>query len=114
MKRGSSMDKARASGECKLGLPIFAEPGLSRILIEHGDGRWSNCLVRRSITEKFPQRPVEAECTFTMEDLIDTACKAFTSDPSIRDDREAGKKLAAGILMFATALGIIIDKPEAP
>ena len=106
------MDKARASGECKLGLPIFGEPSLSRILIEHGDGRWSNCLVRHALTEKFPNRPVEAECTFTMEDVIGTACKAFSSDPSIKDDREAGKKLAAAVLMFATALGIIIDKTE--
>ncbi|EJB02922.1 hypothetical protein Rleg9DRAFT_1737 [Rhizobium leguminosarum bv. trifolii WSM597] len=104
------MDKNRASGECKFGLPIFAEPGLSRILIEHGDGRWSICLVRPAVTQQFPNRPVEADCTFTMDSVIETACKAFSSDPSIKDDRESGRKLAAAVIMFSMALGILDER----
>ncbi|MBX5253360.1 hypothetical protein HJC03_23610 [Rhizobium sp. NLR4b] len=107
------MAKDPVPGSSLLGLPIVAEPGLSRVLIEHGDGRWSTCLVRKSIAEQFPNRPVDAECTFTMDSVVDTARKAFSSDPAIADDKHAGRKLAAAVLMFSMALGILNEKEEA-
>jgi len=107
------MAKGTVPGESLLGLQILGEPGLSRILVEHGDGRWSTCLIRDAVKEKFPNRPVDAECTFTMDSVVETARKAFSSDPAIAEDKHAGRKLAAAVLMFSMAMGIINDKEEA-
>ncbi len=95
------------SGESLLGLPIVGSEGLSRVLVEHGDGRWSAALVRKSIREQFPDRPVDPEFTFTIENVIDLAQKAFSGDPAIADDRFAGRKLAAAVLMFSLAAGLV-------
>ncbi|KQS95359.1 hypothetical protein [Rhizobium sp. Leaf386] len=96
----------KVSGESLFGLPVAHETGLSRLLIEHGDGRWSLALVRDAVVKEFPDRPVWSECTFTMDDALETARLAFSSDPTIRDDKFAGKKLAAALLMFAHAMGL--------
>lgn len=95
------------SGESLLGLPIVGSEGLSRVLVEHGDGRWSAALVRKSIREQFPDRPIDPEFTFTIENVIDLAQKAFSGDPAIADDRFAGRKLAAAVLMFSLAAGLV-------
>lgn len=95
-----------ATGESLFGLPIANEPGLHRVLVEHGDGRWSTCVIRKALKDAFPDRPVDSECTFTVEDALETARLAFSSDPSIRDDKNAGKKLAATVLMLAHAIGL--------
>lgn len=97
---------AKAPGESLFGLPVTNEPGLSRLLIEHGDGRWSLALVRDAVVKEFPERPIWSECTFTMDEVLETARLAFSSDPTIRDDKNAGKKIAAGLLMFAHAVGL--------
>jgi hypothetical protein len=104
----------RASGESLFGLPVAHEPGLSRILVEHGDGTWSLALIRDSLVKEFPDRPIWAECTFTMDEAIETARLAFSSDPIIRDDKNAGKKLAAAVLMFAQATGMIPKEEAKP
>lgn len=101
------MSNNATSGNSRFGLPIVTADGIARVLVEHGDGRWSLCLINEALKEKFPDRPVEAECTFTMDDLVQTACMAFSGDPKIAEDRHAGRKLAAGVLMFATACKII-------
>jgi len=98
------------SVESLFGLPIATEDGLSRILVEHGDGRFSTCLVRKALKEKFPDRPVDAEFTFTMDEAIGLACRAFASDPSIASDRHAGRKLAAALLLFAKATGMVLGE----
>lgn len=100
----------RVSGESLFGLPIATEDGLSRVLVEHDDGRWSACLVRKALRDKYPDRPVDAEFTFTMDEAVGLACKAFSSDPSIADDRHAGRKLAAALLLFAKATGLVLGE----
>ena len=102
------------SGESLFGLPIATQDGLSRILVEHGDGRWSICLVRKALKEQFPNRPVDAECSFSLEELVETACTAFSSDPKIADDKHAGRKLAAGVLMLARAMGLTNTEEKQP
>jgi hypothetical protein len=101
------MKREHAQGESKFGLEVVGSDSLVRALMEHGNGRWSICTFNKRVHEAFKTRPIEAECTFDMQQLIDTACLAFSSSPEIKDDRNAGKKLAAGVLMFATALGIV-------
>lgn len=100
----------QVSADSLFGLPIKTEEGLARILVEHGDGQFSACLVRKALKEKFPERPVDAEFTFTIEEAVGIACKAFSSDPSIADDRHAGKKLAAALLLFAKATGLVLGE----
>lgn len=107
------MAKTTAPGKSIFGLPVATEPGLTRILVEHGDGQWSICLVRQAIVQQFPDRPVEAQCTFSMDNAVEIACKAFASDPSIRDDPDSGRKLAAAVIMFSMALGILDSKEKA-
>lgn len=102
-----------APGETILGLNIAGDANLSRVLVEHGDGRWSLCVVRDKLVKDYPKRPVEAECTFTIADILETARQAFISDPAIQHDRFAGKKLAAGVLMFSQACGLIDAQEKA-
>lgn len=102
------------SGESLFGLPIVTQEGLSRILVEHGDGRWSICLVRKALKDEFPDRPVDAECTFNLDELVEIACTAFSSNPKIADDKHAGRKLAAGVLMFARAMGLTNTEERQP
>lgn len=87
-------------------LSVAGDSDLSRAVVEHGDGRWSLCLVRERLVKEFPKRPIEAECTFTIPDVLETARQAFTGDPAIQHDRFAGKKLAAAVLIFAQACGL--------
>lgn len=94
-------------GEVAFSYPIETEPGLARCLWEHKDGNWSIVTFRPKVVEAAKTKPLDPECTFDMEELIRTATMAFTGSPSIRDDKNAGKKLAAGVLMFAAALGIL-------
>lgn len=101
------MTKPTVDGECKFAYPIFASESLVRAFYEHGDGRWSVCTVNRKVAESFKNKPVDPEFTFDMEEVIKVATMAFTGHPEIRDDRNAGKKLAAGVLMFAAALNIL-------
>lgn len=100
------------AGDSLFGLPIATSEGLSRILVEHGDGRWSACLVRKAIKDKFPDRPVEAEFSFTLEEVINLAGMAFASDPAVADDRHAGRKLASAVLLFAKASGLLLGETQ--
>lgn len=101
------MSKPTVDGECKFAYPIFASENLVRGFFEHGDGRFSVCTINRRVAEAFKAKPVDAEFTFDLEEVIKTATLAFTGHPEVRDDRNAGKKLAAGVLMFAAALKIL-------
>lgn len=107
------MSKPTVDGECKFAYPIFASESLIRGLFEHGDGRWSVCTINRKVAEAFKSKPVDAEFTFDMEEVIRTATMAFAGHPDVKEDRNAGKKLAAGVLMFAAALNIL-DMQETP
>lgn len=103
----------QVTGTSRFGLPIVTAEGKSRVLVEHGDGRWSLVLINDFLKKRFPDRPVDPECTFAMDDLIDTAMMAFSGNPKITEDKHAGRKLAAGVLMFATACKIIdLKEPE--
>lgn len=101
------MSKTNVEGECKFAYPIFASESLVRGLFEHGDGRWSVCTINRKVAEAFRSKPVDAEFTFDLEEVLKTATMAFAGHPDIKEDRNAGKKLAAGVLMFAAALRIL-------
>ena len=98
---------ATATSEVAFAYHIKTEDGLARALCEHGDGRRSIVTFLPGVAKAAPKRPHKPECTFTMEELIRTATMAFTSDPAIQEDRMAGKKLAAGVLMLASAIGIL-------
>lgn len=98
------------SAESLFGLPIATDNGLSRVLVDHEDGRFSSCLVREALKKQFPDRPVDAEFTFTMEEAVDLACKAFSSDPKVSNDKHAGRKLAAALLLFAKATGLVLGE----
>jgi hypothetical protein len=101
------MTKATVPGECKFAYPIFASENLVRGFFEHGDGKFSVCTINRRVAEAFKAKPLDAEFTFDMEEVLRTATMAFIGHPEVRDDRNAGKKLAAGVLMFAAALKIL-------
>ena len=102
---------APTPGEVAFAYPVALEEGMVRALWEHMDGRWSIVTFRPAVVNAAKTRPIEPECSFSMEELIQTATLAYTSNPAIKDDKNAGKKLAAGVLMFATALKII-DQSE--
>lgn len=101
------MSKATTPGDCAFAYPLHGSESLVRALFEHGDGRFSVCTINRRVAEAFKGKPVDAEFTFTMEELTTTATKAFVGHPDVKEDRNAGKRLAAGVLMFAAALKIL-------
>lgn len=103
----------QVQGTSRFGLPIVTADGVTRVFIDHGDGRFSLCLIKDALKKQYPDRPFDAECTFTMDDIIQTACTAFSGNPKIAEDKHAGRKLAAGVLMFATACKIIdLKEPD--
>lgn len=67
---------------------------------------WAISRIRKDLAEAYPDRPVDAECTFTIPDLVSLASLAIAGDPRIRDDKHSGRKLAAGFLMLAQKIGL--------
>jgi hypothetical protein len=102
------MSGKTAKGECKFAYPVHGSESMVRALLEHGDGRWSICASARGVAEQMKSKPLQSNDTFDMQRLIDTATRRFVGDRSITDDDpHYALRLAAGVLMFATALGII-------
>lgn len=104
------MSRVTTQGECKFAYPVHGNDSLVRTLMETPDG-WSICAVNRKVAEQFKGKPLEPVDTFDMQKLIDTATRRFIGDRSIvDDDPQYTIRLAAGVLMFAVALGVIRDE----
>lgn len=89
-------------------MPLVARPGEERALVEHGNGKWSLCTYRRAVVDSASDAPfVKAETTFDMDALRDVAVMAFESNPDIQQNRNAGRQLAAGVLLFMLGLGVV-------
>jgi hypothetical protein len=89
-------------------MPLVARPGEERALVEHGNGKWSLCVYRRAVVDSAGDAPyVKAETTFDMDTLRAVAMMAFESNPDIQENKNAGRQLAAGVLLFMKSLGMI-------
>lgn len=106
------------SGESLFGLPVSGNEGEFRVVTEHegsaGEAMWAISRIRKDLVEAYPGRPVDAECTFTVPELVSLASLAIAGDPRIRDDKHSGRKLAAGFLMLAQKIGLTSTEEKQP
>lgn len=68
------------TAESLFGLPLDTNPSLTRAVVEHGDGTWSTTVFPASLQKSNPQRPTEAEITFSLPEVFETAGKVFSHE----------------------------------
>lgn len=107
------MTETRKSAKPLFGEYLWNKEGVCRAVLEFGDGTWGTAIVNPKLMEQFPNREIDAETRFTMDDVRDIARLALSQDPEIKSDPHAGRKLAAGFMIVATAINLVTgNRPD--
>lgn len=93
-------------------VPLARNARDHRAIVEHGDGRFSIAVVDGQAYDKGRVVQVEPEATFTMESLGQLALAGLSGDPAISKNKNAGKTLAAGVLLFMAAMKLVETRQE--
>ena len=84
-----------------------------RVVVEHGDGRFSMSRIRPDLITTHGVTTIAAECTFTFDGVSELAKRVLAGDPSVREVPHAGKQLAAALLITLTGMGLTKVEPRA-